>query len=75
MRFVAGPAREEYLIPFLKFLKYPGFIGTGFAYQNIIPLPSNISKSGSSTLPKISICAIGLSVNLPRFFAVGSPLL
>ena len=49
------------------FLKLNAFIGTGFAQ----PKPKNKKQNK----PILSKCAIGLTVNLPATFDVGSPSL
>lgn len=51
----------------LCFLKFIGLISTGFAQ----PKPT----SKKVIIPKASKCFIGLSVNLPKAFGVGSPSL
>jgi len=61
-----GPAIDTSKISLLIFLKLAGFIGTGFA-QPIILVRINMR------VPRGSRCLRGFKVNLPAFFAVGSP--
>jgi hypothetical protein len=48
-------------------------IGTGFAHPKIMGERIIISRNGRSTVPTGSIWARGFKVNLPAYFAVGSP--
>mgnify|MGYP004499737293 CR=1 FL=1 len=65
--FDTGPAKAVIAISLLGFLKLLGFTGTGLAQ----PKPNNNIPSA----PIGSILGIGSKVNLPLFFAVGSPSL
>jgi hypothetical protein len=72
--FITGPAAAEMAISLLGFLKFIGFIGTGFAYPKTnCPLVKIISIMGISIVPIGSIWAIGFNVSLPIILAVGSP--
>lgn len=71
---VIGPAAAEMAISLLGFLKFIGFMGTGFAYPKTNwPLVNIISIRGISIVPIGSIWARGFNVSLPIILAVGSP--
>lgn len=72
-KFDSGPAAETFTLSTAGFLKFAGLTGTGFA-QPIRKLECDIIKNnGTMMVPTMSICGIGLNVNLPKYFAVGSP--
>jgi hypothetical protein len=74
MILVIGPAEAEMAMSLLGFLKFIGFIGTGFAYPKTNwPFVNIISINGINIVPIGSIWAIGFSVSLPIILAVGSP--
>ena len=67
-----GPARATMAISLRGSLKLRQSTGTGLAQPKKTP-PVNRATPGKITVPKISRWAIGLIVNLPSSFAVGSP--
>ena len=77
IKLLNGPMRPTHIIPFLGFVKFEGLMGTGFAYPKVKGYPAwvVISKSvmGTIIVPKGSICAKGLNVNLRDILGVGSP--
>jgi len=72
--FESGPAIPTQSISLRGFLNAEKFTGTGLAYpkRNLPPVEKNNNK-GRTTVPIGSMCAKGLSVNLPEYLAVGSP--
>ena len=68
-----GPAIETLRSPYFLSLIKLGLYGTGLAQANIKLDPVKTKNNGSSIDPKGSMWGIGLSVNLPKFLAVGSP--
>ena len=71
-KFVKGPAIATNAIPHTPHLSLVVLIGTGFAPPNATP-PKKYDINGNNTDINGSRCLIGLSVNLPSFFAVVSP--
>jgi hypothetical protein len=72
--FAKGPDKPIHLISFFGFLKWLGFIGTGFAYPIAnVPRERIRRKIGKSTVPKVSIWAKGFRVSRPESLGVGSP--
>jgi hypothetical protein len=69
-----GPAAETIASSLNAFLKLFGLTGTGFA-QPISAKPEANDASGIISVPTRSACLNGLSVSLPRLFAVLSPSL
>jgi hypothetical protein len=67
IKFESGPASAEIAKSFFGFLKFLGFIGTGFAQPNL--------KNTIQSAPIGSRCFIGFIVSLPINFAVSSPSL
>ncbi len=63
-----GPASATHRSAFEGFLKFTGFMGTGFAQPNI-------PDKKRASVPMGSRCLSGFMVTLPRCFAVGSPSL
>lgn len=72
-KFERGPEAATFAEPNFLSLILKGFIGTGLAHPKIIPELNNTSIKGTNTDPNGSKCLIGLKLNLPAFFAVGSP--
>ena len=72
-KFDKGPAKETFISPYFLSLKLYGFTGTGFAQPNKIGLPETNKSIGKIIDPKKSKCFKGFRVNLPAYFAVGSP--
>jgi hypothetical protein len=72
-KFDSGPAAETFTLSIAGFLKFAGLTGTGFA-QPIRKLECDIIKNnGTMIVPTMSMCGMGLKVNRPEYFAVGSP--
>ena len=76
-KFTAGPAIATFKSPCFRSRKLLGFIGTGFAQPKIGPLPKVATSiiNGKRIEPKGSMWLMGFNVNLPSYFAVGSPKL
>ena len=74
-KLTRGPEIATFKDPHFLSLKLKGFMGTGFAQPKIGPWPAVIKSNarGSKTEPMGSKCFKGFKVNLPAYFAVGSP--
>ncbi len=64
-KLLNGPANETKKRSLLGFLKYRGFIGTGFAHPTF--------TMSRAMAPIGSKCFMGFRESLPALFAVGSP--
>ncbi len=71
--FVMGPEIPTQIMSFFGFLNLEKLTGTGFAQPKIIGELVRKRNNGKIIVPNKSTCLMGLRVNRPRSFAVGSP--